>query len=566
MPLGRKKVSWLTGIGFLLVTLLLRLPFISQTLFELDSVNLAVATFRFSLVEVTPHMPGYILPILLARFILLFTNDHNAAFTAMSVAGSVISVLAMWRAGVHLRGERLGVIAGCLWMTTPMFWFYSEVATVYIYEALFTSLIIYLGIRILRSPDDKRFPLLLIIVYAISAAARQTSVLFFLPAIVYLFIVTKQPLRTVLLSLGLWIVITVMWSVVLLNESGGIAAYLSALDNEYIYRTQSVLFGNKLGEHLSVIGKMLFYLVVGSMPMIFILCIAVVVSPQHTLRFVRDVFGKRSFRFTALTALPAFLFYTVFYFMKAGYLLNILPAVILSAAVLLDQSMIRLTEKQRQHPQNRRVLTGKMITRNVSLFMIVSCSLNILWFILPLPGKERTLYDDLFTRESIYGPERSKHSIGSSGFTTLLNKAFAYTSYQKISAQDNTTSTVRAIIDSFGAANVVTLDTWWHRFSYYYYPDMLAYHISSTGADTLDHPYKHYKYHIERTVQDTEYIAPDKTVLILIRDDHPDLPDIRRHVSLVPLTRNRYLGIYRIMDTSFTLTWKDKTFVQRSVR
>src|SRR5947207_13371188 len=115
MPLGEKKVRRLTGVMLIITTLLTRLPFISRMLYEFDSIDFAVATFRFSLEQVTPHFPGYILHILFAKCILLFVRDINLAFVWISILLSVGSVLFLWGAGAALRGERVGFIAAVLW-------------------------------------------------------------------------------------------------------------------------------------------------------------------------------------------------------------------------------------------------------------------------------------------------------------------------------------------------------------------------------------------------------------------------------------------------------------------
>src|SRR5436190_23779949 len=115
MPLGEKKVRRLTGVLLIIVTLLTRLPFISHMLYEFDSIDFAVGTFRFSLEQVTPHFPGYILHILFAKFLLLFIADVNRAFVWISILLSIGSVLFLWRAGASLRGERVGVLAALIW-------------------------------------------------------------------------------------------------------------------------------------------------------------------------------------------------------------------------------------------------------------------------------------------------------------------------------------------------------------------------------------------------------------------------------------------------------------------
>ena len=85
MPLGEKRVRRLTGVLLAVAVLATRLPFISHMLYEFDSVDFAVATFRFSLEQVTPHFPGYILHILFAKFLLLFITDVNLAFVWISM-------------------------------------------------------------------------------------------------------------------------------------------------------------------------------------------------------------------------------------------------------------------------------------------------------------------------------------------------------------------------------------------------------------------------------------------------------------------------------------------------
>ena len=67
---------------------------------------------RYNLEQVTPHMPGYILHVLIGRGLYYLIGDLNRAFVWESVLLSIGSVLAMWRAGAWLRGERLGVVAG----------------------------------------------------------------------------------------------------------------------------------------------------------------------------------------------------------------------------------------------------------------------------------------------------------------------------------------------------------------------------------------------------------------------------------------------------------------------
>lgn len=561
MPLTKKQVKSLTALGLVIATLALRLPFMAKTLFEFDSVAFAVATFRFSLEQVTPHMPGYMLHVLLGRFFLLFTADHNQAFVFLSVILSVLSVLCIWRAGAWLRGERLGVIAACLWITTPLFWFYGEVATVYIHEAFFASLLLYLGIRRLRQGKNEKLLYYIVVTLSLAAAARQSSFLLFLPAVMYLLRATCWSWRTLIAAAILFLVVTAAWVALLLSESGGLDTYLQMLGGESIYRSQSVLFGNALGEHLAVIGKAGFYLVVACIPFFLIFLFSLARFKKDTISLCKECMRKRSFVFTMLVALPALLFYILIYFMKAGYLLNILPSVCLVAAVVLDQMAIWMAREKKSKLQNKMLFTGKIIVKNSIVLVGCASLFNCIWFFAQLPGKDEATSNDLYSRESILGSSHVKYVVGNSGFDYLFNKCFAYTSLHGIETSDRVNIlAIKAVEKEKKNSSVIILDSWWVRFSYYYMPDVLSYNIRSLGGDTLAGVYKQSGYNLTRDVSRRELLPKNASILIFIRNDHPDLPLLKEQVRLFQLTDNPPLGIYKIVDSTFTLKWKNYTF------
>ncbi len=65
-----KKLRSMTGVALAIATLQTRLPFRAKTFFEFDSINFAVATFRFDIGQVTPQMPGYILHVLFGHCLI----------------------------------------------------------------------------------------------------------------------------------------------------------------------------------------------------------------------------------------------------------------------------------------------------------------------------------------------------------------------------------------------------------------------------------------------------------------------------------------------------------------
>jgi hypothetical protein len=68
-----------------LVTALTRFAFRSHYLYDIDSVNFALALDRFDPTAHQPHPPGYFLYVCLARFIRLIFRDANTSLVAISI-------------------------------------------------------------------------------------------------------------------------------------------------------------------------------------------------------------------------------------------------------------------------------------------------------------------------------------------------------------------------------------------------------------------------------------------------------------------------------------------------
>jgi 4-amino-4-deoxy-L-arabinose transferase-like glycosyltransferase len=319
MRLNSKPRQILTGAGLMLLVLLTRLPFVAHTLFEFDSVDFAVALHRFSLEQVTPHMPGYILHILFGRVLEMFTEDANTAFVWVSILLSIGSTLFLWRAAYWLRGERVALIAALIWLTNPLFWFYGEVATVYPHEAFYAAALLYFGIALYRRPSQHWRAIGLWVILSLATGTRQSSLLFFLPAILYVFVTTHQPRRIWVGSILVFAFVTAWWVAVLLSNAGGLSNYLHFASLEHIYRAQSVLFGNPIGEHLAVMAKIIVYMIVGSLPILLTLLFVFIRFSKWATEFVRENLRKPVTIYATLIAIVPLLFYFAIYFMKAGY-------------------------------------------------------------------------------------------------------------------------------------------------------------------------------------------------------------------------------------------------------
>jgi hypothetical protein len=576
-----RKLRVFTGTALAIATLFTRLPFRAKTFFEFDSINFAVATFRFDIGQVTPQMPGYILHVLFGRLLYLFTGDLNQAYIGVSLLLSIGAVLFLWRAAAALRGERVAMIAALLWQTTPLFWFHGAVNAIYAEEAFITSLLLYLGIHAMKSGEQgilignpRKLSYLLkyascsffayFIALSLSGAARPTALLFFLPATIFV-IRKRHPSRKLLwAAFTCFAIVTAIWIGELLREAGGISKYVSYLLSENNFKTQSVLFGNSWHSQFDTIEKVAFYLPISLGASTLALVALLLGFPRRVMSFARLYIRNTKAQFVALVAIPPLLFYAFIFFMKAGYLLNMVPCAILVVAVLLDQSAIWLAERTKQIPQNKQKLTRPIITRNVIVLTSAVVILNALWFFIPWPGTEQKLYDNEDTRNSFIHGAMHRYEHSDSRMLTLANRAMEYTNLSGIHAVDSLNNmTLSALLANGGNdSGQVILASWWYRWCYLLLPRSITYdlELNPVHPDSLWVGLTH---EMERVnVYDSVVRFHSRTpVLILLRHDRPDFDLVARQIHLERLPMPEYLDIYKVLDSTFTLRWGNRTFI-----
>ncbi len=567
MGAREKRLRVIFGVGLVLATLFTRFSIRAKTFFEFDSINFAVGSFRYDLRQVTPQMPGYILHVLFGRLLYWITGDLNLAYVWVSILLSIGAVLFLWRAAAVLRGERVGIIAALLWLTLPMFWFHGAVDSIYAEEAFYTSLLLYLGLKWLRSVKPSWEVALYFVALSLATAARQTSILFFLPATVFLLVRRRPSKKIVTIATAAFLVITAAWLFELLREAGGLSSYLSMANVESNFKTQSILFGNSWQSQFDLIGKVLFYFVIALGPTCLLVLMVDVVFARRTIAFVRKYTRNLLAQFVAIVALIPMAFYLIVFFMKAGYLLNVMPSAVLACAVLLDQAAIWSAQWKKERSSDKNILSRPIISWNAAWLTGCMVALNIFWFFVPWPGTQQKFYDNEDTRNSFVHGAINRYEQSQSRMLTLANRAFEYTNVSGIRGVDSLNGmTLRALQANGGNdSGEVILASWWYRWSYLLFPHAVTYDLEldpyHPGAlwvgranemhrDFLDHP--------EDTIIQFHSTRP---VLLLLRHDRPDFEDVARQVHLERLPMLQYLDIYKILDSSFVLKWHGRTFL-----
>ncbi|MGM0628175.1 MAG: ArnT family glycosyltransferase [Candidatus Fermentibacterota bacterium] len=335
--------------GLFLLFLLLRLPFASSYLVNWDAVNFAMGVEEFSLRNHQPHPPGYPGFILLGRALAWLTGDGASALTLLSMVGGALAPAGLYLFGRRVVGRRGALAAAVLMGSSPLLWYYSEVALTYTLEAALTIPVVLLSFtgRKLRSPRRLMAAGLLL---ACLGAVRQTGAVLLLPALAYG--AWGLPWRERLRVAAVTACGILAWLVPLLVTAGGPQSYMR-LSRELAELTGGrtwALSGN-LGGFLQNLGLVTLGAATG-------LGAVLVLLPRLLRRLIPD---RRALLLTALWAGPALAVYLLVHTGQIGYMLLPLPVVFLWAGRGLE-----------------RVRSGRLLWQSVTALALANAGLFLL--------------------------------------------------------------------------------------------------------------------------------------------------------------------------------------------
>lgn len=309
------------------LAVLTRWPLRGRWLYHWDSVNFALALDHFDVARGQPHVPGYPLYVGMGRIARWLLGDPQAALVALSVLGTALAALLIYRLGVEWGGPGVGVWAVSFWLSSPLVWFYGEVALPHVLDAGLILLVIWLAWRCSRGERLHR-PLALAL--ALSAGVRPQNLMFLGPA--FLWGIWGQPWRRRWESL-LWLGGAVsVWLIPLLVLSGGPLCYLeiSRAFNAHFWSSTLVFGPGGMAALQRNLGKLVAYTAYG-------LAGAGFAVPAALWALRRRAFASHWPRIGwALWVAPAWLFYTFIHMGQQGLVLVFLPALLLVAAVGIE--------------------------------------------------------------------------------------------------------------------------------------------------------------------------------------------------------------------------------------
>lgn len=371
------------ALGLALIVLLTRIPLRARFLYHWDSVNYALAMEKFNILAHHPHPPGYVLYVALGQLALLITADANAAFVWVSVIASAIAAPLIYLLARDMYGARVGLWAGLFLLTSPLFWFYGEVALPYTPDIAIALGIALACYRTIRGQKNAMW-VAAALMGLVGGVRPQTTVILF-PLWVYA--VYKQGWVRVLLGLVVMGLGALVWLVPLALLHGGPARYFSILASysanlgSYSPLQSLESFGSNL---VRVVAYLLYGLTLG-------LPVLLYVGLRRISEWQRWISDERV-RVLLLWLIPALGFYTLVHLQQPGHLMIVMPPLI----ILLAQTVAS------QRARVERMLGGAIIVTGVLFFLMAPARLMSLpESVLITPTWQALHTRDTFLAESI---------------------------------------------------------------------------------------------------------------------------------------------------------------------
>jgi hypothetical protein len=256
-----QKQDVVMGVGLFILAAVSRLPFQEKILYHWDSINFALSLQHFDVAAGQPHIPGYILYVLLARWVNAVVGDTQLTLVGISLVSSGLAVACLYVLGSTMFNRATGLTAALFLASSPLFWFYGEVALPHSLDALVVIVTVWLLYRIMQGEAALAVPAAIWI--GVAGGLRPQTQLFLMP----LALVAGWRLgwKRGLLALGVMAVVDFAWAIPLVWSTGGLARYLQ-VTREYtaaFNTTTSVFSGGGLWGLQRNVHKLAMYTLYG---------------------------------------------------------------------------------------------------------------------------------------------------------------------------------------------------------------------------------------------------------------------------------------------------------------
>lgn len=350
------------GIGLFLIVLFSRLPFIGEILYHWDSINFAFALERFDVSVGQPHIPGYILYVLLGRAVDAIFQNPQQSLAYISMIGSASAVVAIFFLGRAFYDVRTGIIAALFLATSPLYWFYSEVALPHSFDCFVVIVSVWMFYRIAQGQAKLAIPAAIWL--ALAGGLRPQTQVFLLPLALYAYWQIAWVLR--LISLTVLILVDFSWFLPMITMSGGFSRYFEIFRSFYLSfnKSTSIVSGGGLKgieKNLLKLGMYTAYAwLAGAIPLLAA-GLSGIRNPEQWREALR--FDQRA-KILLLWVIPPLAYYVFIHMGQQGLIFIFLPALILVSAA----SFNRLNWKRSSY---RTAALLALVCINVFVFLLL---------------------------------------------------------------------------------------------------------------------------------------------------------------------------------------------------
>lgn len=352
-----RHIRWI-ALALFALAIITRIPFQSQYLYHWDSVNMAFGILDYNVQAGAPQFPGYIVYIVIAQLVNAVFNDPQRTMVFISVLSSGLAAVAMFYLGKDMFNPVTGIIASLFLISSPLFWFYGEIALPHALDLFAITYSAWLLYRIMTG--HTRWLWWTVVFLALVGGFRQQDLLFLAPVII--FACYRIGIVKIIGALVLGGLITAAWFIPLMALSGGIQAYLqgSAAFSASFFTTTSLLDGaGEFGLRRNIFNKLVPYTLyawsLAALPALYWL-------PQIPANFRRWLTSRKVW-FLILWIAPAVGFYAVIHMGQQGLVFVFLPALIVISA----QGLYRMFQSR---PAVLRAATAVIVLISAAVFVI----------------------------------------------------------------------------------------------------------------------------------------------------------------------------------------------------
>ena len=306
------RLTWDTAT-LITATAFTRYIFRSHYLYDVDSVNFALAMERFDPSVHQPHPPGYFLYVYLGRLVNLLFHDANAALVAMSIVFGCGAVAMIYALADSWFGRNAALFAGLIFVFSPLAWFHGIVALTYIIETFFSALTGYLCWRICRGSRQLVLPCAVVV--GVAAGFRPSSLLLLGPLLLFSF--HKVSLKQAGAGIAALAATLSAWFMPMIRISGGQAYFSSLLSLWLTVPARGMVFNSSVLNSFARAG------VIVAAYCLFFGCAAILpfqMSRNTSIDRPRTIF-------ICIWIVPGLLFFALIYLklVNSGYLLALSP-------------------------------------------------------------------------------------------------------------------------------------------------------------------------------------------------------------------------------------------------